>query len=194
VDEVEGLLKAAQAGDPAAQERLYRLLYDDLARIARSRLRGAHVTLADTGYLVHEGWLRLHRQQGLSLDTRGAFLAYSARVMQSVLVDAARRRQAERRGGDADRITLDTALGERLAEPDESHPLLDVHEAIEALARLDPALADLVRLRFFAGLGEAELAATLGLSERMVRRRWQKARAFLIVNLQDIAADQRAKG
>lgn len=180
--EITLLLRQAREGDTAANERLYRLLYDDLVRLARSRLRHGRVTLADTGALVHESWLRLQQAQGLAFEARGQFLAYAARAMQSVLVDAARQRQAQRRGGDLAVVTLDTALRDGLADP-AAPTLLAVHEALEELAALDPPLADLVRLRYFAGLSEPELAQVLGMTERMVRRQWEKARAFLIVAL-----------
>jgi RNA polymerase sigma factor (TIGR02999 family) len=180
--EITLLLRQAHAGDAAAHERLYRLLYDDLVRLARSRLRHGRVTLADTGALVHESWMRLQQAQGLAFEARGQFLAYAARAMQSVLVDAMRQRQAQRRGGDLAMVTLDTDLRDGLADP-AAPTLLAVNEALEELAALDPPLADLVRLRYFAGLDEREIAEALGMTERMVRRHWEKARAFLTVAL-----------
>ena len=138
--------------------------------------------MVDTGALVHEGWIRLQRAHGITFEARGQFLAYAARVMESVLVDAARRAQSGRRGGDIECVTLDTALGERLCAADEA-PLPAVHEALEQLATIDAPLANLVRLRYFAGLDEAELAQTLGITPRMVRRQWEKARAYLVVAL-----------
>ena len=182
MDEITLLLQSAHRGDAAASERLYRLLYSDLVRLARSRLRNGRVTLADTGALVHESWMRLQQAHGVVFEARGQFLAYAARAMQSILVDAVRQRQAQRRGGDRDHVTLDTNLRDGL--PDAQQPsLLAVNEALEELSALDPPLADLVRLRYFAGLGDAELAEALGMTERMVRRQWEKARAFLTVAL-----------
>lgn len=182
MEEITLLLQHAQRGDTAAAERLYRLLYDDLVRLARSRLRDGRVSLADTGALVHESWMRLQQAHGVAFEARGQFLAYAARAMQSILVDAVRQRQAQRRGGDLERVTMDTDLAQRLPEaPPPS--LLAVHEALQELEALDAPLADLVRLRYFAGLDDAELATALGMTERMVRRQWEKARAFLTVAL-----------
>jgi RNA polymerase sigma factor (TIGR02999 family) len=182
--EITLLLQAARQGDAAASGQLYTLLYDDLVRLARSRLRGGRVTLADTGALVHESWMRLQRAHQIAFEARGQFLAYAARAMQSVLVDTARQRQAQQRGGDVEHVPLDTAAGERIAA-DDNPSVLAVHEALEQLARLDPPLADLVRLRYFVGLDEGEVAELLGLTERQVRRQWDKARAFLAVALKD---------
>ncbi len=182
MQDVTALLHQAQSGDVDAADRLYGLLYDDLLRLARSRLRQGRVTLVDTSALVHESWIRLQHAHGVDFKARGQFLAYAARAMQSVLVDAVRQRQAQRRGGDAPHQTLDTEVREGVADVDKA-PLLAVNEALEALATLDPPLANLVRLRYFAGLTDTELAEALGMTERMVRREWEKARAFLTVAL-----------
>jgi len=181
--ELTGLFALAGNGDEQAFDRIFTLLYDDLAAMARARLRkGQRVTMADTGALVHESWMRLQQAGKLGFADRNHFLAHAARVMRSVIVDFARRSHAERRGGAHVFITLDTAFGESVAlasDPD----VEAVAEAIDALARLDARLAQVVEMRWFAGLSEADIGAALGLTERTVRRDWEKARAFLTVAL-----------
>lgn len=172
----------ARHGDAAAFDAIFALLYDDLAALARARLRkGQRATLADTGALVHETWLRLQRAGKLGFDDRGHFMAHAARVMRSVVTDIARRSLAERRGGGLAFVTLDTEAGHAVAvdEPE----VLAVAEAVEALARVDPRLAQVVEMRWFAGLLEADIAAAMGVNERTVRRDWEKARAYLQVAL-----------
>jgi RNA polymerase sigma factor (TIGR02999 family) len=182
MSEITALFAAAGTGDTQAFDRLFAVLYDDLAAMARARLRrGQRVTMADTGALVHESWLRLQGAGQLGFENRGHFLAHAARVMRSVIVDMARRSQAERRGGGAVFVTLDTQVGEAVAA-DEAD-VLQVAEALEELAELDPRLARVVEMRYFAGLTESEIAAALEVSDRTVRRDWEKARAFLVVAL-----------
>jgi RNA polymerase sigma factor (TIGR02999 family) len=182
MSELTGLFALAGNGDAQAFDRIFTLLYPELAVMARSRLRkGERVVLADTGALVHECWLRLQRAGSLSFADRGHFLAHAARVMRSVIVDIARRSQAQRRGGGLPFVTLDTAAAESVATHDPD--VLDVAEAIDELARIDPRLAQVVEMRWFAGLSEADIGAALGLTERTVRRDWEKARAFLTVAL-----------
>ncbi len=182
MSELTALFAAAGAGDAQAFDRLFAVLYDDLAAMARARLRrGQRVTMADTGALVHESWLRLQGAGQLGFENRGHFLAHAARVMRSVIVDMARRSQAERRGGAAVFVTLDTQVGESVAA-DEAD-VLQVAEALEELAQLDPRLARVVEMRYFAGLTETEIAAALGVTDRTVRRDWEKARAFLVLAL-----------
>jgi RNA polymerase sigma factor (TIGR02999 family) len=182
MSELSALFAAAGAGDAQAFDRLFAVLYDDLAAMARARLRrGQRVTMADTGALVHESWLRLQAAGQPGFENRGHFLAHAARVMRSVIVDMARRSLAERRGGGAVFVTLDTQVGDSVASDDAD--VLQVAEALEELAQLDPRLAQVVEMRYFAGLTEAEIAAALGVSDRTVRRDWEKARAFLVMAL-----------
>jgi RNA polymerase sigma factor (TIGR02999 family) len=178
MSEVTRLLHAAQAGDTQAAERVMGLLYADLRRLARQRLRQAGtLTLLDTTALVHESYLRLSAQQGPDFASRQHFMAYAARTMRSVLVDLIRARQAERRGGLAPHQPLDTVLSEQLTHPEDE--VLRVHEALEALAQQEPRLAQVVEMRFFGGLEEADIAAALQLTERTVQRDWAKAKLFL---------------
>jgi len=132
---------------------------------------------------VHESFLKLVGNRALAIQDRQHFFAYAARVMRSVIVDFARARLADRRGGDARVLTLDTGLGDRLAAPD--HDVLRVNEALEVLAAADPRLAQVVEMRYFGGLTEVETAELLGLTERTVRRDWAKAKLLLAAALDD---------
>ena len=183
MSEITVLLAAARQGDAQAAGAAFALLYDDLHRLARSRLRQhQQMTVLDTTALVHECYLKLAGQHDLALADRHHFFAYAARVMRSVIVDFARARLAGRRGGDADHVVLDTELSDKLAAPE--NDVLRVHEALEVLAQADARLAQIVELRYFGGLSESEIAEVLGLSERTVRRDWDKARLLLTAALQ----------
>lgn len=176
------LLQAAGRGDRAAADQVVAQLYVDLQRLARRQVRDAgHLTLLDTTALVHEAWLRVAGTSGAHFPDRKHFLAYAAQAMRSVIVDAVRARQAERRGGGQAHQTLDTAVADQLPQGDED--VLRVHEALGELAQLEPRLAQVVEMRYFAGLLEAEIAEALGVTERTVQRDWQKARLFLSMSL-----------
>ena len=175
--EVTQLLRAAQDGDRQAADQVMSLLYADLRRISRSRLaRSGELSLNPTD-LVHESWLRLSAGQVQDFPDRRRFLAYAARVMRSVVIDHVRARQAERRGGDALFVTLDTGVAD--LPPQRDDEILRVHEALEALAAQDARLAQVVEMRYFGGLTEPEIAAALEITERTVQRDWKKARIFL---------------
>lgn len=175
---VTQLLQRLDSGDTAAADQLFVEVYADLRRMAgaaMARESPGH-TLQATA-LVSEAWLKLARG-GLGLvEGRRHFLAVAARAMRQVLVDYARRRRAERRGGGLVRVTLngaDVADGEvDLGE------LLALDEALDSLGALDERLRRLVELRFFAGLKDGEIAEVLGVTRRTVQREWVKARAFL---------------
>ncbi|MFG6440866.1 ECF-type sigma factor [Roseateles sp. LKC17W] len=176
------LLQAARQGDRDAADAVVAQLYTDLQRLARRHVRQAgHMTLLDTTALVHEAWLRLAGGDGKDFPDRRHFLAYAAQAMRSVVIDLVRARQAERRGGGQQHLTLDTLLAEQLPHGDDT--LLRVHEALDELAQLEPRLAQVVEMRYFAGLREQEIAEALGVTERTVQRDWQKARLFLSMSL-----------
>ncbi|HET9205132.1 MAG TPA: ECF-type sigma factor [Burkholderiaceae bacterium] len=182
MSEITELLAAARNGDGAAADAAFSLLYDDLRRLARAKLRQHQpMTLLDTTSLVHESYLKLVGQQSLPVTDRHHFFAYAARVMRSVIVDLARARLAERRGGDAEHVELDTHVADSIPAPE--NEVLRVHEALETLAQADETLARVVELRYFGGMSELEIADALGSSERTVRRQWQKARLLLSVTL-----------
>lgn len=181
--ELTALLAAARQGDELAAGQAFSLLYEDLRRLARSRLRQHQtMTLLDTTSLVHESYLKLVGNASLAVEDRHHFFAYASRVMRSVIVDFARARLAERRGGDAAHVVLDTSLSDKLAAPETD--VLRVHEALEMLAQADARLAQIVEMRYFGGMTEREIAEALGLSDRTVRRCWEKARLLLMAALQ----------
>jgi len=176
------LLASARNGDKDAAGAAYSLLYDELRRLARAKLRPHQsMTLLDTTSLVHESYLRLVGADALPVEDRHHFFAYAARVMRSVIVDMARARLAERRGGDAEHVALDTGVADSTPAPE--NEVLRIHEALETLAQADEAMAQVVEMRYFGGMTELEIAEALGSSERTVRRQWQKARLLLSVTL-----------
>ena len=185
--QVTALLSAIGQGEHKALGELYELLYPELRRLAHSRMRrSGEVTLLDTTSLVHESYLRFEASGALAVRDRGQFMAYAAKVMRSVVVDVIRSRQSERRGGDAVHVELDEAH-EVPAIHLHNHPhdseVLRVHESLEALAAIDPRLAQVVEMRYFAGMTEPEVADVLGLAVRTVARDWEKARLFLHASL-----------
>jgi RNA polymerase sigma factor (TIGR02999 family) len=179
--EITTLIRAANEGDREAIDRLFSLLYDDLHRLARARLRGnVRDTLLDTTSLLHETYGRLVHAGELDVADRKHFFAYSASVMRSIVVDFARKKNAEQRGGGAPRVALDETIAGSPASSDE---VLRVHEALERLGRVDPDLARLVEMRYFAGLQVKEIAEALGVTDRTIERQWLKARAILFTSL-----------
>jgi RNA polymerase sigma factor (TIGR02999 family) len=168
---------SSQAG-PEDLEQWFAASYGELRQLARARLRGGgRDVVLDTTALVHESFLRLSQREGLDFPNRSHFLAYASKVMRSVIVDLVRERSRERHGGDLARVTLTTDLldGAVVAEDQ----ILRVHEALGDLQRVDPRMAQVVEMRFFAGLNDLEIAAVLGVTDRTVRRDWQQAQLFL---------------
>ena len=180
--QITTLLRQMLDGDGAARDALFAATYDDLRRLARARLRdGGRNVVLETTSLVNESYLRLAKVGELRVEDRRSFFAYASRVMRSVIVDSARERLAERRGGGLPPLTLSTELLDNL--PAGEQTILDVHEALEVLARADSRLAQVVEMRYFGGYSEQEIADTLGIAERTVRRDWEKARLILAVAL-----------
>lgn len=168
----------ARDGATPPVDALFDSTYRELRRLARARLRsGGRNTLLDTTALVHETFLKLAASHELRFPDRARFLVYAGRVMRSIIVDFARQRLAERRGGDAAHVTFSTQLVDgRVAGEAE---ILRVHEALAALAKVDQRMAQVVEMRYFGGLTEVEVAEALGVTDRTVRRDWEQARLFL---------------
>jgi RNA polymerase sigma factor (TIGR02999 family) len=182
ITQLTQLLGRMQAGENGAREALFAVAYPELHRLAQARLRqGRRDTVLDTTCLVHEAYLRFLKAQELRAEDRRAFFAYASQIMRSVIVNSARERIAQKRGGSARPLTLSTQLAARLAAGEES--VLAVHEALEELAKAEPRLAQVVEMRYFGGYNEREMAETLGVTERTVQRDWEKARLILAAAL-----------
>jgi RNA polymerase sigma factor (TIGR02999 family) len=178
VEPLTDFLRRAQEGDEAALRVVFDATYPELRTQARARLRrGPRNTLLDTTSLVHETFLRFASSGRLDLSDRQHFLRYASHVMRSVIVDCVREGLADRRGGDAEHVTLNTGI--RDSAPSNELEILGVHEALEELAKVDARLVQVVEMRYFAGMTEPEIAAALGVNDRTVRRDWQKARLLL---------------
>jgi RNA polymerase sigma factor (TIGR02999 family) len=172
------LLSRVQGGDKSARDALFAAAYQELRRLAHARLfDGGRNTMLDTTALVHDSYLRLVQTGQLSIDDRRAFFGYASQVMRSVIVDSARARLAERRGGDAPQVTLSTELVEHLAHDEGG--ILQVHEGLQELEKIDPRMARMVEMRFFGGYSDSEIAEALEVTVRTVQRDWDKAQVLL---------------
>ncbi|ODU52882.1 MAG: hypothetical protein ABS98_02515 [Lysobacteraceae bacterium SCN 69-48] len=178
--EVTVLLARARDGDGAALGAAYSALYEELKRAARQQLRRMQDAFQTTA-LVHEAYMKLAGGAHLAAVDRNHLLALSARAMRQVLVDDARARKADKRGGGQQELTLGAALGSDSTAVVE---VLALDELLSALHRLDERAAQIVELRYFGGYSETEIADMLGISDRTLRRDWRKARAFLLAEMQ----------
>jgi RNA polymerase sigma factor (TIGR02999 family) len=178
VSDVTRLLEAAAHGEANAQEQLLNAIYSELHRMAEQRLAGEPPgqTMQPTA-LVHDAWLQLvGGDNPTRFENRAHFFGAAAQAMRRILIDRARRRRAEKRGGGAEHLDLDSV---DVAAAANDATLLRIDEALEKLALEDPPSAELVRLRFFVGMKIEEAAEALGISERTAKRYWQFARAWL---------------
>jgi len=173
------LIQRVEAGDAKARDELFDAAYSELKKLARSRLRnGGRYTYLETTALVHESYMRFLGAGQLRMSDRRAFFAYASRVMRSIIIDTVRERQAVRRGGDNEEITLDTQVRDEL--PSGEAEILEIHEALLSLEEVSPRLSKVVEMRFFGGYTEEEIAEALDVTERTVRRDWEKARLLLM--------------
>jgi RNA polymerase sigma factor (TIGR02999 family) len=183
VSDVTRILSAIEQGDANAAEKLLPLVYDELRKLAAQKLTQERPgqTLQATA-LVHEAYLRLvDVKQAQHWNSRGHFFAAAAEAMRRILIDQARRKRRPKHSGDRQRIALDNAL----AQTDRHQDVLALDEALTRLAEQEPAKAELVKLRFYAGLSLAEAAACLGISEATAKRYWAVARAWLFAALSE---------
>lgn len=185
--EITAILSAVQHGQPKAAEELLPIVYDELRHLAAHKL--AHErpgqTLQATS-LVHEAWLRLTGAESQEWEGQRHFFAAAAEAMRRILIESARRKQRQKRGGGWERIDIEQI---QLAEPLPSDNLVALDEALTELAQRDPEAAELVQLRFFAGLTQQQAANLLGVSRRTADRTWAYARAWLF---QQITGDQKS--
>lgn len=179
--EITALLRAWEMGESSALEKLTPFVYQELKRLARQRMRDAGSGTLQTTEVVHEAYLRLVDLSDVRWEDRAHFYAVAARIMRGILVDAARARHTQKRGGaaqgaEACAIDLDQIpdMGAGRAEE-----ILAIHEALDHLARLDPRQAQVVEMRFFVGLSVEETAAVLKISPQSVLRDWKMAKAWL---------------
>jgi RNA polymerase sigma factor (TIGR02999 family) len=186
--EITSLLRAAEGGDRAAVDRLFSVVYGELRKLAHRELAsaGLHGTI-DTTALVHEAYLKLSRGDPWSVRDRYHFYATTARAMRMVLLDDARHRLRGKRGGGGSHLPLEDVEA-RLPLAGKSQELLDLDEALVQLESAAPELARVVEWRFFAGLSVEDIAKTLDVSDRTVRRQWRAARALLYRSLSGPAA------
>lgn len=181
--DITAMVLAAGSGDASARDALFARLYVELKRLAHKQLRIAPSQTLDTTSLVHETYLKLAVPAGLNLQGRKHFFVLAAKVMRQIVIDHARARMAAKRGGAAQPAAFDDAIehpGQDLA-PDK---LLELDRALTALEVSQPRLSSLIELRFFTGLGLAEIAAMQDVSERTLKRDWRRARAelYLVMN------------
>ena len=182
MSEVTRILSAIEQGDPSAAEQLLPVVYDELRKLATAKLvqERPGQTLEATA-LVHEAYVRLvDVERAQHWNSRGHFFAAAAEAMRRILVDAARAKGAEKRGGGWARQALDIA---KIKSPEANDDVLALDEALERLASRDDLAARLVKLRFFAGLTAEQAAAALDISPRSADRLWGYARAFLLKEL-----------
>ena len=181
------MLIGVRNGDRAALDRLFALVYEDLhARAHRELGQSYGAKTLSTTALVHESFLRLVDASELVLTDRKHFFTYAAKTMRNIIIDFAREQLAERRGGGRSALLLDTLLAdESTTAGGGDAALMRINDALLELEAVDPALAQVVEMRYFAGYSEIEIAELLGSSERTVRRQWEKARAFLLLALQE---------
>jgi RNA polymerase sigma factor (TIGR02999 family) len=175
LSDLPGDVARSGAGD-GGESALFAQLYEELRQIAQRELRrGDGLTLSATT-LLHEAYFKVQQRAGIAFSDRPHFLAYASRVMRNLVIDFARRRQAQKRGGAFEITSLPTVVPELVADAAELERL---GAAIDTLSMLDPTLAELVNLKFFCGFSFVEIAATRGVSERTVQREWEKARILL---------------
>jgi RNA polymerase sigma factor (TIGR02999 family) len=171
------LVVSAEQGDRAAADTLFAALYDELHRMARRELarRGAGVTLGATT-LLHEAYLDISDRERAAFPDRNRFMAYASRVMRGLIIDYARRRQAQKRGGEFEITAIATDVADVLPDAGQLSRLSD---ALDELEKADARLARIVDLKFFCGFSFVEIGSMVGLSERTVQRDWEKARIYL---------------
>jgi RNA polymerase sigma factor (TIGR02999 family) len=181
---IQELISRAEAGGAAASEQLFTALYAELHRLADLQLRrlGADLSLGTTT-LLHEAYLDLAGREGTQFPDRGRFLGYATRAMRNLVIDYARKSQAQKRGGGTFEITLTPSMAGAAAAAAQPAEQERLSAALDELAGMEPTLAQLVDLNFFCGYSFAEIAAMRGVSERTVQRDWRKARLLLHHNL-----------
>jgi RNA polymerase sigma factor (TIGR02999 family) len=178
---IASLAEATERGDRSAADALFAALYSELHRLARHELarQGVPLGLSATT-LLHQAYLDMAAREGPAFPDRARFMGYAARVMRGLIIDHARNRQAQKRGGLFEITSLTTDVQEN---PVDYLELERIGEALDQLGKMEPALAEVVDLKFFCGFSFSEIAAMRAVSERTVQRNWEKARIYLHRNL-----------
>jgi RNA polymerase sigma factor (TIGR02999 family) len=174
--DLSALFREAEQSEGSGSDALFSALYTELRRVARRELarQGLPISLSATT-LVHQAYIEMAAKNGADFPQLAAFMSYAARVMRGLIIDYARRRNAVKRGG---QFTF-TALDEQIAEVADAMELTRISEALDELARAEPALAEVVDLRFFCGFSFPEIAAMKQVHEKTIQRQWEKARIYL---------------
>jgi RNA polymerase sigma factor (TIGR02999 family) len=170
------LVEAAERGDRLAADALFSRLYAELHRVAKRELsrQGMPISLS-ASTLLHQAYIEMAARDGTSFPDRARFMAYASRVMRGLIIDHARSRSAQKRGG---QFHI-TNAGSALDYAADNHELARIGEALDELAQADPSLAEIVDMKFFCGFTFAEIAAIKNLSERTAQRQWERARIYL---------------
>jgi RNA polymerase sigma factor (TIGR02999 family) len=173
---LSSLLDAADRGSKAAADELFSVLYGELRRLAKYELarHGAPMSLSATT-LIHKAYIEIARKDGTDFVDRSRFMGYAARVMRGLIIDHARSSRAHKRGGQFELTSLDTEIEGAV----DDRNLVRISDALDELASAEPALAEIVDLKFFCGFSFEEIAAMRGVCERTVQRQWEKARIYL---------------
>ena len=174
---ISSLIAVAESGDRAAGDALFAALYSELHRMARGQLaRNAGELTLGTTTLLHEAYIDMAGREGKVFPDRGRFMAYAARAMRGLIIDYARNRRAQKRGGHFEITSMAAEVVDRSTDDKE---LSRIGDALDELGTVDPLLAQVVDLKFFCGFSFAEIAAMWGQSERTVQRHWEQARIYL---------------
>lgn len=175
--EIAALMAASDGGDRSASEALFSQLYAELRSMAKRELarHGGNISLG-ASTLLHQAYLDMAGRSNVSFVDQGRFMAYACRVMRGLIIDHARNRQAQKRGGRFEITAFTTEMAGSAVDHGE---LEQISEALDSLANVEPALAEIVDLKFFCGFSFAEIGVIQGLSERTVQRKWAKARIYL---------------
>ena len=181
MSEFTRVLNEIQQGNEKAADELLPLVYEELRKLAAHKMarEAPGQTLQPTA-LVHEAWLRLTGDENRTWDNRGHFFAAAAEAMRRILIDRARAKNRLRRGAGAERVSLDQVT---VASDDPPDTVLAINEALERLTARDPFKAEVVKMRYFIGLSQDEIARALGVSEPTIRRHWAIARAWLYAEM-----------
>lgn len=173
---LSALIVSAEHGDQSAANALFSALYTELHRVAKRELarQGVPVSLS-ASTLLHQAYIEMAARDGASFPDRVRFMAYASRVMRGLIIDHARSRSAQKRGGEFHI----TSTGSALEQPADDRELTLIGEALEELGKIDPLLAEMVDMKFFCGFTFGEIAALKGISERTAQRQWEKARIYL---------------